>query len=372
MENLSLFSKDDFINVFPISKPSYGILSRVQHKKFPDKFFFLKSYLIDQTSPKNIIQAEIEILKNLGNIENIPKSLGPFYGFYQEGFSNDKYNLIFDYFPLTLLEIIKMFTKEKRHFILKNLIQIFESFVSTFAFLQTLGVCNFDLKPSNVFYDEDKNQIYLMDFSQSKTNIIDAPEDIRQILIKTGSPLYFSPELEREFFEYPKKKKRNEIDIFKSDVFSMGVIILELGTLQTPKRDSKDFKKWKEFIENDLDLFKNIYGKEVKNNEIAKKELEFFLGILKKCLILEIEKRPDFKSLFFEMVARNDEKMRKIIIASQTEFIGRKKLKEFLLFNDYGKDESMNIKIKGKTFTETSKKTSFENLKYFLLFSQIL
>ena len=69
MENNPIFSKNDFINHIPVSMGAFGVLSRVQHKKFPEKFFLIKYFMANKNSDRIAIENEIEILQKLENLE---------------------------------------------------------------------------------------------------------------------------------------------------------------------------------------------------------------------------------------------------------------------------------------------------------------
>lgn len=115
-----------------------------------------------------------------------------------------------------------------------------------------------------------------------------------------GSPKYFSPELDAAFSRHEETANFNA---FKSDVFSFGLILLELGTLKVPKRDS-DIEVWKKFIEEGIDGFCKIYEELVKDDQKEKKQLELLVGMIRKCLRINPGKRPDFLNLYFKFQER--------------------------------------------------------------------
>ena len=88
-----------------------------------------------------------------------------------------------------------------------------------------------------------------------------------------------------------------EINPFKSDVFSFGLILLELGTLKSPKK-GKDLNEWEKIIKKRIKLFKENYVAIIKEPQ-EKEELNNFIRMLRKCLRLDTNERPDFMRLFY-------------------------------------------------------------------------
>ena len=113
----------------------------------------------------------------------------------------------------------------------------FETLINGLSFLQTMNICHRDLKPSNLLLDEQLNNVYMVDFGVSKQLKGSNPDETKKLLDMAGSPNYLSPEL---YTIYKKQATENiTINPYKSDVFSLGLIILKLGNLKLPNKNEK-------------------------------------------------------------------------------------------------------------------------------------
>ena len=117
-------------------------------------------------------------------------------------------------------------------------------------------------------------------------------------------------------YKFSSEKKLKKINFFKSDVFALGLVLLELGVLELPRRKS-DEEKYGDNIENQILKFQKNY-EEMAKVEDLEKELNNLLVILRLSLKIKREERPDFIELLFKMMEisekENDEKIRKIIL----------------------------------------------------------
>ena len=301
----------DFESDELISKGTYGIVHKAHNKKFPGKIFAIKTLSYSSEKEQKKIIREIEIWEKLQKIQKKPKSIPCFYGSFHQnlGFAGSFYHIYFDFYSRSLRNLIDDMQKTKIGFSLHEILKFTENLINSLAFLQTHKICHRDLKPTNLLLDENGN-LFLIDFSESKEIIMDSSLKINESTL-VGCPRYFSPELE----EAEKKKWATlEINSFKSDVFSLGLVLIELGTLGIPKKDD-DFKIWEENIETRIKKFKNLYKDD--DNAIVNK----FAKLLEKCLKIEAEKRPDFIDLFYKFQKffkkENEESVRNQILLEE-------------------------------------------------------
>ena len=102
-----------------------------------------------------------------------------------------------------------------------------------------MNICHRDLKPGNLLLDEQEENIFIIDFGESKQYLQNIQENTKQILSVKGTPKYFSPELCQVY----ETKKYERLNPYKSDVFSLGLIILEMGMIEIPEKTKNILKK---------------------------------------------------------------------------------------------------------------------------------
>ena len=117
-----------------------------------------------------------------------------------------------------------------------------------------------------------------------------------------GTKAYMAPEISNDLSQ---KKDKNQRNSFKSDVFSFGLIILELGTLNAIKRDLNKEKLEKKILTK-IEEFDGNYMNQLE--DFDKKDLKMILKILKKCLQYNSEERPDFLEILRLWFGREESK----------------------------------------------------------------
>ena len=271
------------------------------------------------------IKKEIAIWEKLQKSDKT-RSIPRFYNSFREETSsktrkNIEYHLIFDYFPTSLKKIISnlQITEDAGPFPLKKFIHFTKSLIHTLAYLQTLKVCHRDLKPDNFLVDEKCENIFVIDFGESKEVRHYATTLLTNV---AGTPKYLSPELYR-VYKSESEPNLKKIDFFRSDVFALGLVLLELGVLELPKREDDD-EIYKKNIKKQILQFEKKYEVIAKMEDLET-ELEDLLIILRLCLKIERKDRPDFIELFLKMMemwGKDDvEKIRKIILLSDHDSI---------------------------------------------------
>jgi len=309
---------EDFHNKKQISSGSFGTVHQAQNKATEEKIYAIKTMTFQSGKNQEEIQREIDIWENL-QLKPRPNAIPNFYGFKKEdlGFSGISYHLIFDYFPKSLQSLLDDFRKNKRTNPLpfQKLNFYSKSLINALAYLQSMNVCHRDLKPANLLLDESEKQIYLIDLGESKEIIAFAPAQTKADLTVAGSPKYFSPELDLAFKNNDPKVNINP---FKSDVFSFGLVFLELGTLEIPKKDL-DLKIWEQNIKKSLKDFRKIY-ENLLIEENEKERFNEFAMTLEECLHIKPQNRPDFHQLFKKSLKNiSDRCLKEHILAQEKE-----------------------------------------------------
>lgn len=99
--------------------------------------------------------------------------------------------------------------------------QIFHQLISTIDYLHRKNIAHCDLKFENILFEEATGELKLIDFGFS----VEDPEKNPPTFV-CGTPSYMSPE------EVLKKN----VDFFKADVWSLGVILFKIVTGLFPFR----------------------------------------------------------------------------------------------------------------------------------------
>jgi len=233
---------------------------------------------------------EGKLWEKLKKLPEKPGAIPNFYGFCQEKLQLNRsaLHLFFDYYPKSLKDLIN-YMKLKKISVPLSFPQLFvyaEKLISGFCFLQTLDICSLDIKAENFLLDQSMENIYIIDIRECQEIANGSIEEISLI----GSKKYFSPELFEE--------NKQGFNPFKSDVFSLGLILLELGTLEIPER-GKSKKEWNKNIERSLNKFWMMYRMRMRD-ESEEKDLANMLNLIWKCLAINMERRPDFVEMYLD------------------------------------------------------------------------
>ena len=112
-----------------------------------------------------------------------------------------------------------------------EILDILTKIVVALVYAQANGICHRDIKPQNVFL-RPPNEIKLGDFGSSTSF---ARADSVASFSLQGSPFYLSPELKACYIHYLTHGVNSvRHDPYKSDVYSLGVMVLLMVRLQTP------------------------------------------------------------------------------------------------------------------------------------------
>ena len=301
----------------------FEIINQISHGSFGDVFLATNSYTPNHLYAIKTIHlrpkdSDSDILKEIETLENLdasglkPNSIPKYYGYAKESnkFNQTQYHLVFEYFPKTLKSVLENIIskgKKKSGLPFETLNSYFDSLVNALAYMQAKEICHRDLKPANIMLDNQEDNIFLIDYGASQSVFGLNPNETKKKMELAGSPLYFSPELIECF---NKKEEDSLINPFKSDVFSFGLVVLEMGILKLPEKH-KSTGKWKsKSIADCLDLFETKYL-QLLEGRIQKRSLRYMIGILRECLSIDPNDRPDFIEIFKTKLekVRNREKI---------------------------------------------------------------
>lgn len=338
-EELTNFSYSDITKMEFLDRGTYGFVYKLIIKDTEVRYALKKMDLIIgekyYNEKENEIKGEIKILHLISTNIKKPKAIPKFYGYFiikDQQINQISYCLVFELKEGSLRGLIEERRKSNQKFTLDELHTTMRWLVNIMSYLQLNLITHRDLKPGNILYsDLVENQgkiqyksLTLIDFGGSKCLLHynnSGFDDNTLILTKR----YCSPEL--MFFSVIEKKEKANFNPFKSDVFSMGLLILEMGTLQLPFENRKALnpKEYFEELEKEnvrlLEFLVFCYDKFAKKSNDNREKLNEIRNILKKSLTYKFEKRPDFLELFFELnkIEKKDQNNKEIILQKVIE-----------------------------------------------------
>lgn len=177
------------------------------------------------------LSRELEILKLIKNCKYVVKLIDLYY--IEDDEKRIIQNLVFEYIPLSLEKYMKSFQKKKKHIPIKSIKNIAKQLLLGLKYCHKRNIVHRDLKPENILLTEEES-VKICDFGSSKIieNELDdsemksIDEDFQKLKIQstpyTTSRYYRAPELFFGKCDYDSK----------IDIFSIGLIIAELFTLE--------------------------------------------------------------------------------------------------------------------------------------------
>ena len=303
-----------------ISSGAYGRVIETLHKP-TNRIFAMKLLEISEDCPEQVIRNEIKFLSDINKNPQKPSIFPNFYGFFlnfDETSGKRLFGLLFDLKKQTLNDLINNSKKPITFVLFKN---AFLKLINGLAYLQTLQICHRDLKPQNILLDDEKANNFLsltlIDFGVSKQIIEKKQGEITQEMTIIGTENYFSPELRDASIGNGKI----EINPYKSDVFSLGLVMVKLAKKKLPK-DYKDIDKILYEIESMFISEPDIF--EEKRSNIKK-----IMSLLKTSLEIDPKMRPDFMELFYKSLKleENLENIRNLILFQDFGFSHEKREK---------------------------------------------
>ena len=306
------------------------------------QIFALKEVEAKNLDKLNEYKEEAAQLIKAQHHSNILQCYG--YYFYETSYNSYKIGMITELFNKNEnLEVIYRL-REKQHLFWTEeaLLKIAYNLIDTFAYLEHIGICHRDIKPTNLFLLENY-QIKVIDFGESIVNYDDEDEEDNQVATVRGTPQYLSPKLWEA--HVIKKAKEVEHNMFKSDVFSAGLVLFQLSAM----KDVGGFNQKTEHNDGEELIRKGL-------KELSKKYSNKLIDIIRKMLIFEEEKRPNFEQMG-TFIAGDDyvPRVDKTIMEQKDEY-NKKVIREGRL-----KEKIKEFEVKFEKKEKEEKKIKFRN-----------
>ena len=281
------------------------------------QIFALKEVEANNLEKLNEYKEEAVQLIKAQHHPNILQCYG--YYFYETSYNSYKIGMITELFNKEEnLEIIYRSREKQKLFWNEDaLLKIAYNLIDTFAYLEHILICHRDIKPTNLFLLENY-QIKVIDFGESVINYDDEDEEDNQVATVRGTPQYLSPKLWEA--HVIRKVKEVEHNMFKSDVFSTGLVLFQLSAM----KDVGGFNQKTEQNDGEELIRKGL-------KDLSKRYSEKLIEIIRKMLIFEEEKRPNFQQMG-KFIAGEDyvPRVDKTIMEQKEEY-NKKKIREIKL-----------------------------------------
>ena len=289
-----MFRRTDFkkLELFGNGKKNTRVF-KVKHIK-TGKIYVLKEVEAHSLDKLNEYKEEAVQLSKVQNHPNVLQFYG--YYFYETPHNTYKLGIISESINRELnLEIIyRKRAKTRQYFSEKELLTMIYSLVDAFAYLESVGICHRDIKPTNLFLLENF-QIKVIDFGESKEFVDDDDEEDEHSAMATirGTPQYLSPILwEAHVISQVKHVEHN---MFKSDVFSAGLVIFQIASL----KDVNGFNQKTDQCNGERLIYEGL-------KMLSKKYSNKVIEILSLMLKFGENERPNFVELVKYLAKSND------------------------------------------------------------------
>ena len=255
-----------------------------------------KQYVLKEVEARNLdkLNEYKEEAVQLSRVQNHPNIL-QFYGyyFYETPHNTFKLGIISELITNdSNLELIYRKREKSRMFWTEpQLLQMIYSMIDAFSYLEYIGICHRDIKPTNLFL-MDNYQIKVIDFGESKESFDEEDEDHTTMATIRGTPQYLSPILwEAHVITQAKQVEHN---MFKSDVFSAGLVLFQMAAMM----DVSGFNQKTSNVDGEKLIREGL-------RMISKRYSNNIIEILGKMLQFNEDKRPNFIELG-KFIAGND------------------------------------------------------------------
>ena len=280
------------------------------------QIFALKEVEAKNLDKLNEYKEEAVQLSKAQHHPNVMQSYG--YYFYETSHNSYKLGIISEYIHRNLnLEVVYRI-REKQHLYWSEdkLLKIAYNLIDTFAYLEHIGICHRDIKPTNLFLLEDY-QIKVIDFGESIENYDDEDEENQMATIR-GTPQYLSPILWEAHVIL--KAKEAEHNMFKSDVFSAGLVLYQLAAM----KDVGGFNQKTPQCDGEVLIKEGL-------KQLSKSYSNKLVEIIRRMLIFNEEDRPTFEQLGIFIAGEDYVPRVDRTIIDQIEDFKKKKIEEKIL-----------------------------------------
>ena len=282
------------------------------------QIFALKEVEAKNLDKLNEYKEEAVQLSKAQHHPNVMQSYG--YYFYETSHNSYKLGIISEYIHRNLnLEVVYRI-REKQHLYWseEKLLKIAYNLIDTFAYLEHIGICHRDIKPTNLFLMEDY-QIKVIDFGESIENYDDEDEENQMATIR-GTPQYLSPILWKAHVIL--KAKEAEHNMFKSDVFSAGLVLYQLSAM----KDVGGFNQKTQQCDGEVLIKDGL-------KQLSKTYSSKLVEVIRKMLIFNEEDRPTFQQLGIFIAGEDYVPRVDRTIFEQIEDFKKKKIEQKILNN---------------------------------------
>ncbi|OMJ84550.1 hypothetical protein SteCoe_14286 [Stentor coeruleus] len=186
--------------------------------------------------------------------------------------------IFMDYFKEGDLDKNIIFRSQKKNYFTQDeLLEYLKQLVDAYSYMQYKGTAHRDIKPQNIFIDNNGTIFKVGDLGSA------VKKDINAGVTLTGTPLYLSPKLRDAFLKGNNSSSQAiNHDVYKSDVFSLGLTFLYMASLIPVK---------------DLCTLPDLQNKINKRINELSENYSVFKKLLAKMLAVEEEERLDFIGL---------------------------------------------------------------------------
>ncbi|CAD8161642.1 unnamed protein product [Paramecium octaurelia] len=191
---------------------------------------------------------------------------------------------------ITLQIMIQRLMRASQNVDEMNILNLGAQLIHCLNYMETLSLTNRDLNPSNVLFSSD-NIYKIFDFGSSR--IIDENQ-ILQSMAVGGNEFFMSPQM-------LGIDDSTEIDYYKSDIWSLGMILYYFGENQFPWR--------KEIQQGDPDFEAEIEKMSRQKLPFQKIKTEQLRNLIRKMLEFNQEKRASAKELLEEKIIKDQLKV---------------------------------------------------------------